>query len=315
MKILQLDEQWISGIVKLWNRELSVDFPMRDALFKQNSIDDPNVLSSGSYLAINDQEQVIGFVLTKYVQDKTELLLNHEVGWIQALLVDSQFRKSRIGSVLLESAEKALEQQGCKTIFLGRDPAHYFPGVPLQYEHTREWFEKRGYQASGIASDMMRTFTPDEKFDFQKPKDIEVSLIENKDELISFLHRCFPGRWEYEAKQYFKNGGTGREFVVFRKENKIIGFCRINDSKSPIIGPNVYWAPLFDEGVGGVGPLGIDKEERNKGYGLAIVKAGISFLRERQLNNIIIDWTGLINFYKKIDFKVWKQYKQYSKHI
>lgn len=315
MKFLQLNEQWVSQIVNLWNRELGADFPMRETLFVQNSIYDPNVLQSGSNVVVNDQDQIVGFVITKCVQDKKETLLNQEVGWIQTLLVDSRFRKNGIGSVLLEKAEKALQKQGCKTMFLGRDPAHYFPGIPLEYEDTKMWFEKRNYHAAEVASDLIKVYKPDEKFDFIKPKDIEVSLIKNKDELLSFLHRCFPGRWEYEAKRYFNNGGTGREFVVFRKENKIIGFCRINDFKSPIIGPNIYWAPLFNEGVGGVGPLGIDKNERKNGYGLAIVKAGISFLRERQMNTIIIDWTGLLDFYKKIDYKVWKQYQQYSKQI
>ncbi|WP_099360819.1 GNAT family N-acetyltransferase [Fredinandcohnia onubensis] len=315
MKYIQLDEEWESQIVNLWNRELGSDFPMREELFKQNSTQDPHVLLSGSYLAVTEQNKLIGFVITKCIQDKKETLLNQDVGWIQVLLVDSAFREKGIGSVLVENAEKALQKQGCKTIYLGCDPAHYFPGVPLRFENTKKWFEKRGYQASGIVSDLNRTCTPDEQFGFRKPMDIEVSLAEDKDELLSFLHCCFPGRWEYEAKQYFNNGGTGREFVVFRKEKRIIGFCRINDSKSPIIGPNVYWAPLFEDEVGGVGPLGIDKNERKNGYGLAIVEAGISFLRERHIDNIIIDWTGLLDFYKKIDFKVWKQYQQYSKHI
>ncbi|WP_010677294.1 GNAT family N-acetyltransferase [Bacillus timonensis] len=315
MKYLELDEQWVSQIVNLWNRELGADFPMREVLFKQNSIQDPNVLLSGSYVALNNQDQVVGFVVAKCVQDKKETLLSQEVGYIQALLVDSQFRHQGIGSALLEGAEKALQKQGCNTIFLGRDPAHYFPGVPLEYEDTKKWFEKRNYEASEVASDLFRMFKPDEKFDFIKPKDIEVSLLNNKDEFLSFMHRCFPGRWEYEAKRYFNNGGTGREFVVFRKENEIIGFCRINDEKSPIIGPNIYWAPLFTEGLGGVGPLGIDTAERKNGYGLAIVKAGVSFLRERQITNIVIDWTGLLEFYQKIDFEVWKQYQQYSKQI
>ena len=315
MKYIQLDEQWETQIVNLWNRELGSDFPMREELFNQNSVQDPHILQSGSYLAVNEQNKLIGFVITKCIQDKKETLLNQDVGWIQVLLVDSTFREKGIGSVLVENAEKALQKQGCKTIYLGCDPAHYFPGVPLRFENTEKWFENRGYQASGIVSDLNRTFTPDEQFGFRKPKDIEVTLAEDKDEFVSFLHRCFPGRWEYEAKQFFKNGGTVREFVVFRKEKRIIGFCRINDSKSPMIGPNVYWAPLFKGEVGGVGPLGIDKNERKNGYGLAIVEAGISFLRERHIDNIIIDWTGLLDFYKKIDFKVWKQYQQYSKHI
>ena len=39
-----------------------------------------------------------------------------------------------------------------------------------------------------------------------------------KDDLISFLERCFPGRWVYETIKYFEMNGDGREFVVVEKE-------------------------------------------------------------------------------------------------
>src|SRR5699024_12016799 len=41
----------------------------------------------------------------------------------------------------------------------------------------------------------------------------------DKEELLTFLHRCFPGRWEYESTYYFKQGGNGREFVVRSEEH------------------------------------------------------------------------------------------------
>nr|WP_309098204.1 GNAT family N-acetyltransferase [Fredinandcohnia onubensis] len=156
MKYIQLDEQWETQIVNLWNRELGTDFPMRKELFKQNSIQNPHILLSGSYLAINEQSKLIGFVVTKCIQDKNETLLNQDVGWIQVLIVDSKSRENGIGSVLVEIAEKSLQKQGCKTIYLGCDPGHYFPGVPLRYENIKDWFEKRGYQAFGIVSDLSR---------------------------------------------------------------------------------------------------------------------------------------------------------------
>ncbi len=89
----------------------------------------------------------------------------------------------------------------------------------------------------------------------------------------------------------------------------------MNDRHSPFIAQNVYWAPLFDGDLGGVGPLGIDSAERNKGYGLKIVEAGIATLRNRGSNHIVIDWTRLIEFYGKLGFNVWKVYQKYTKTL
>ena len=137
--------------------------------------------------------------------------------------------------------------------------------------------------------------------------------LDDREYFLAFLHRCFPGRWEYEALHYFQRGGTGREFVLLEKENKIIGFSRINDASSPMIAQNVYWAPLFNGKLGGIGPLGVDSAERGNGYGIAIVEAAIAFLRSRDIKNIVIDWTGLVGFYRKLDYEVWKGYTSYRK--
>ncbi|MFS0863079.1 GNAT family N-acetyltransferase [Fredinandcohnia sp. 179-A 10B2 NHS] len=317
MKFIPWDVKWLPELVKLWNLELGTDFPMREELIQQNSFQDHTVLKSASHIAINDDKMIVGFIVAKKIQKQMDIQLNTEVGWIQVLLVHSDFRNKGIGSALLTKAEDTLKNQGSKTIFLGRDPGHYFPGVPVKYETTKRWFEHKGYQAIGIESDLVRNFKDDEIEPVQSIKDIQISLVKQNEQndLLSFLHHCFPGRWEYEAAQYFENGGTGREFVIFKKNNQIIGFCRINDSKSPIIGPNVYWSPLFHGELGGIGPLGIDSAERKNGYGLAIVKAGIAYLRGRQIDSIVIDWTGLVDFYQKLNFTIWKQYQQYSKNI
>lgn len=317
MKYVPWSKGRILELVRLWNKEIGSEFPIREALFTQNSIEDENVFQSGSWIATTDDDRIIGFIVSKKVPAGAKTQMNKEIGHIQVLLVDSDYRNSGIGSALLDKAENALRAVGCKTIFLGRDPGHYFPGIPVEFEATKRWFEKRGYEAQGIETDLVRVFRQDEIVSEVNIEDIQVSLItrDEKDELISFLNRCFPGRWEYEAAHYFESGGTGREFIVFRKRNQIIGFCRINDVESPVIGPNVYWSPLFSGELGGIGPLGIDQAERKNGYGLAIVQAGITILRERKIDSIVIDWTGLVDFYQKLNFNIWKQYQQYSKKM
>lgn len=311
------DKNRLKEVVDLWNKELKNKFPMREELFMQNSFDDENVCFDASRFAVNDENEVIGFVIGKRWQEELDVEMREETGWIQALLVHPEYQEQGIGSKLLAHAEKAFREAGMKHILLGKDPWHYFPGIPDEYEKVRTWFEKKGYEHFGIEYDMIN--------EYDKDSDVSVPAVENgeftilqedeSEQLVAFLRRCFPGRWEYEAMKYFEKGGTGREFVVLKKHEEIVGFCRINDKDSPFIAQNTYWAPLFDNELAGLGPLGIDAKERGNGYGLAIVEAAIAFLRRRGHRRIVIDWTGLVDFYAKLGYKKWKAYHSYEKYL
>ncbi|HLQ71199.1 MAG TPA: GNAT family N-acetyltransferase [Bacillota bacterium] len=321
MKYITWDIERLADLVALWNRELEKDFPMRPALFEQNSFDDDNICIESSLIAVNERDEVVGFVVAKRWQELLGVEMNREMGWIQVLLVDDNYRNRGIGSHLLSHAENTLKSKGIKKVSLGRDPKHYFPGIPSDYENVAQWFIKKGYQKQGHGTDydLICKYDQDDKKSAKIPsiEGVQFSIMEKNDkaDLLAFLHRSFPGRWEYESTYYFTHEVDGREFVVLKKNNKIIGFCRINDAQSPIIAQNVYWAPLFDDELGGIGPLGIDANERKQGYGLAIVEAGIAFLRKRGIKRIVIDWTGLVDFYSKLGYEIWKSYDNYGKKL
>lgn len=317
MKFKKIEKNRLEEMVRLWNQELNSDFPIREELFKQNSFHDENVCLNASRIAVNEHDEVIGFVVAKKWQESLDVKMRTETGWIQVLLVHSNYRGRGIGTKLLSHAEKVLKDAGIKEILLGKDPWHYFPGIPKQYEYVCNWFERKGYEHFGTEYDMINEYVDEGKMKVPKARDAEYSILDKKDKIdfIQFLHRCFPGRWEYEAVKYFEKGGTGREFVVLKKAEEIVGFCRINDGKSPFIAQNVYWSPLFEDELGGVGPLGVDVNERGNGYGLGIVKAAIAFLRNRGIQRIVIDWTGLVEFYGKLGYKKWKGYQSYRKQL
>lgn len=313
MKMVSWDIARLDELIKLWNKELAPDFPMRKELFEQNSFDDINILHSGSFIAVNDENQVIGFVIAKKWQEKIDVKMDSKRGWIQVLLVDRDNRDEGIGTALLQRAEIALQEAGIEEIQLAGDPFHYFSGIPDQFKKTQKWAEKNGYLKRVDTYDLINHLEKEYSFPTDDAIDFSLLQIEEREEFISFLNRCFPGRWVYEAIKYFEMNGTGREFIVLKKNNNIIGFCRINDDKSPFIAQNVYWSPLFEESVGGIGPLGIDPNEQKQGYGLAIVQAAIVFLQKREIETIIIDWTILVEFYEKLDFNTWKKYGVYLK--
>lgn len=317
MKYIQWSETRLEELVALWNKEIGEDFPMREALFQQNSFDDVNVQQNHSIIAVNEADEVVGFIVVKSYEESHITEMHRETGWIQVLLVDSNYRNRGIGSHLLEQAEQYFTSIGKKQILIGRDPFHYFPGVPSSYEDVCNWLEAKGYEKGNTEVDLSCTYADEEPIEEPNVEDATfvIATEKDKDDLIAFLQRCFPGRWEYEAKKYFEKGYSGREFVLLKVGDQVKGFCRINDPQSEIIAQNVYWAPLFADGLGGVGPLGVDASERGKGYGLAIVQAAIAFLRKRGIRHIVIDWTTLIEFYEKLGYRVWKTYETYTKKI
>ncbi|HHW58478.1 MAG TPA: GNAT family N-acetyltransferase [Clostridia bacterium] len=307
-------------LTNLWNKEIGGSFPLREELFYQNSFEDVNVLLEGSWIAVDEKNQnAAGFVISKVWKEDMECIKSKkDIGHIQVLLVASEYRNKGIGSELLKRSENSLREARVKTILLGQDPWHYFPGIPSEFELTEKWFKKRGYVKYGEEYDMYCNLAATKPLELPSFPDVKFRMLdkEEKEDFLAFLNRCFPGRWEYEAIHYFQRGGTGREFVVAEKKGQIIGFCRINDSRSPLIAQNVYWAPLFgNEELGGIGPLGIDGNERGHGYGLAIVQAGMYFLYKRGIKNLVIDWTGLVDFYGKLGCKVWKKYIKYKKEL
>ncbi|MDR0269134.1 GNAT family N-acetyltransferase [Paenibacillus sp.] len=309
MNIIPLKEEWLPQMCELWNQELGGHFPMREQLMRQNSFQDENVYLEGSKLAIDENGRLLGFVIAKTWQEgRRGMRLGDGGGWIQAILVRSEARGQGIGSRLLEQAEEALRDAGAELTYIGRDPWHYIPGIPKELPDAKVWFERRGYEVLYEAFDLVNQ-TPDSTR--QKYSDgAYARLLEEKDknEMLRFFERCFPGRWFYEAQCYWDRGGKGREFVGLFMEDEMIGFCRVNDEQSPMIAQNTYWAPLFDSPLGGIGPLGVDNRFRGKGYGLAIVKDGVAELTSRGIDNLVIDWTGLVDFYAKLGFTVWKRY-------
>src|SRR5699024_7434142 len=101
----------------------------------------------------------------------------------------------------------------------GRDPYHYFPGIPTSDDDTINWFTAHGYEKQVTEFDFYRHFHKDEPIVQPEFSDVTFELLqyEDRENFIQFLNRCFPGRWEYEAIKYFELGGRGREFVVLKK--------------------------------------------------------------------------------------------------
>ncbi|MBB6729925.1 GNAT family N-acetyltransferase [Cohnella zeiphila] len=317
----RLEERHLDEALSIWNAELGGSYPLRPRLLRQNVAADSRLLREGSWVARDPGTGAfVGFVIAKTAGkgDERRFGLREDAGWIHALLTASAWRGKGIGGALLGRAEEALRAAGVRRIVLGNDlHRRMFPGIPGELAETKRWFEKRGYVSRENVYDLIKAYDTDEETALPSLGEAaaRVATPRDRDALTAFMARCFPGTWDLQHRDYWERGGTGREYVVLEKQGKLIGFCRMNDGESPLLAQNVYWAPLFEDELGGIGPLGIDEAYRGHRYGISIVQAAIHFLRERGIRRIVIDTTPFVDFYGKLGYEVWKRYAKYDKSL
>lgn len=298
-------------IIQLWNDEYQKIYPISEELFERN-VSNANV--DLSFIAIKNNE-VVGFVFAKTWDDEFPIASYQNTGWISLIYVKKQFRNQGIGSKLLDLVENGMINQHKTILYLGKDYNNYFPGLPVDLKNYLEFFLKRGFIRPYDTYDLIK-----KDKDFLTPKQdkykFRLANINDKENIFALLETNWPGRWLKEAIDYFDNGGTGREYLICLDGEKVIGFAKVNfpNTDTSLISYNLTWRNRF-EALGGVGPLGIDKNYRKQHLGYDIVVNACNILNENNVSEIIIDWTGLVEFYRLFGFEVWKMYFYLNKNL
>jgi ribosomal protein S18 acetylase RimI-like enzyme len=309
----------VPAIVELWNAALTPNFPLTQRLLRQTVAADPFYEAEATWVA-RDGERVVGYVLSKTMREAgPELGRFQGRGGIGALCVHPDFQRRGIGSALLDRAEEYLTAQGSPLTTLYY-PHHLLPGIPDECIAARALFERRGYTGWRECADLMRELS-----DFEVPEkasralesnptvEIRPALAQESTSIIAMVAREFPGGWTYSTQSHFARGGKASDIIVAVENDEIIGFCHTADFNSSWLLPSTYWFPLLGEKYGGLGPLGIAKEHRKRGLGLALTALAVDDLKRRGVMRMAIDWTNLVAFYEQLGFRVWKRYWQSEK--
>src|SRR5690606_20612629 len=151
-------------------------------------------------------------------------------------------------------------------------PHHLLPGIPAECEAARAFFEQREYSNWRECADLTRDLR-----DFELPDKVLRALEANpqveirparEDEsqaVIDFVAREFPGGWNYSTRGHFARGGKASDIIVAVEQrngkSEVIGFCHTADFNSNWLLANTYWFPLLGEKFGGLGPVGLGRED------------------------------------------------------
>ena len=286
----------------LWNAAAHPDYLINARLLAYNTIPATDEILEGRLAIHNDQPS--GFVLACAVRDGT-------LGWVSALAIHPSVQQRGIGSILLAWAEAWLKGMGCKRMRVGGNLRPFVPGLPYVMRENLEFFAKRGFQAPSAQPyeyDIARSLK-DYNSTYPKPAHADLSPMQPGEEslLFAFLAREYPGRWEFEAEEFVRNGARASDYLLLRVNGEVQGFCRLtlSDSERPI---ERFYPQRLPQPWGQFGPLGLSKSVRGQGLGGYLIDAAALHLKSLGVDGCVIDWTALVELYRKFGFKVYNQY-------
>jgi predicted N-acetyltransferase YhbS len=251
-----------------------------------------------------------------------------QVGWVDAIAVLGNHQRQGMGSALLTWAEEWLSAQGCTRFRLGGSLRPFVPGPPVELGNVA-YFQKRGY-AERIAGEQTWDVARDLR-DYE-PRAVSAGVLVgagvellhqhqirsarpgDEDALLDFLLREFPNRWRYEFQEFLRQNGRISDYMILLTERGVDGFAHLTfeDSLYPM---DRFYVHRLPRPWGQLGPIGVSADTRGKGYGAALLDAGLRHLRDKGVRGCVIDWTGLVDFYGRFGFKPYRRYAMLMKSI
>jgi len=318
------------SVVALWNRRIGPAFPLDERLFLQQlRMEKGPRLCVGAFADSGGSDaRLVGAALTK-VGIRPDPEGKPPEGFLSFIVVDEAASRRGIGSSLLERVEAWLSDQGARVYHLGGDSYHFFPGLPLDGSPASKaldaFLEASGFEKNrspieeDLIADLSRIDLPTLARQSPLASGYRFLLYEDalREATESFLRLEFPGRWHFDTIEALDAGMRGIDLALLQEEasGDIVGFSRIYDSGSPLLGPGLYWRALMGASPGALGPIGVSASVRGKGLGLALLRLCLEELAKRGVEATVIDWTDLGAFYAKMGFIPWKAYRYCKKAL
>ena len=279
-------------IAAVWQRNFTPQFAADEKKIRKNLFSDSDFCEAASFTARGTDGSLTGFI---GVKTAGETGVYDNTAWVSAFAVDKPFRNKGVGTLLYTAAEKELLSRGIKRIYIGQDFNNFFSGIPDPDDIVCGFFGKLGFRLNpdlhfDLEADIVHNELID-RFDtapFAVDFSVSVLTAGDKELLLSFLAREFPGRWRYEAEQYFTDVWNDDAVTVLRDRptGVIEGYCKLSNNA----------------GYGGLGPIGIAECIRGKKVGAFLLHESLLQLRQMNAVRVCIDWTMLRKFYGQFGF-------------
>ncbi|MBI6546846.1 MAG: GNAT family N-acetyltransferase [Cyanobacteria bacterium NC_groundwater_1444_Ag_S-0.65um_54_12] len=315
-----LDPAIFQELAKLWNLAAGLTHPLTPHLLQDTMSGDLD-FHPDDLIIERFAGEPCGFVLTKRPQQATFPGCEpyQDKGYICLLASDPARQRLGIGRQLLTKAEDHLRATGAKYAILGGSFHHVVPGIPSGLSRAQIFFRQAGYTFGKAVWDLAHYTTDDFTLGefamaiFRSsgivPRIIRSKFGQSEDPaateaLSTFLYREFPGRWCHEVPQALSAAQLSTQVLGLLYGKEVVGFAQLH---LPGSFATRRWHG-FNPFVAAIGPLGVARALRGRELGLALVAAATGYLQQQGAWQIVIDWTDLLKFYGKLDYRPWLKY-------
>ncbi|OIN89040.1 hypothetical protein AUJ59_02610 [Candidatus Beckwithbacteria bacterium CG1_02_47_37] len=283
------------NVFNLWQENFGKIWPLELDTFNQ-------ILCSGEHFVAEENQKIIGFIATQTLGEKASIL---------TCLGDDK--------ELLNYVINYLKSKEVKKIQLGNGGVSYFwPGIPTNLPKLIYYFEANDWKFTEDSYDLVRNLdnyqTPEFVFQRLSGINIQTANIENIDRVLEFEKKYFP-EWLLAYKHKADLQDLQDIYYAEDDNNNIVGTVFIFSSISNSAKENQIWTKLLGNNMGGIGCLGVRENMRKKGVGLALAAYATEILQTRKVGNVFVGYTWLVDWYGKLGYKVWRQYKMSWKQL
>jgi GNAT superfamily N-acetyltransferase len=288
-------------LLHLWAAALGSQWPMDGAWLR--SVSRSSTYLPGDCLVATVDGHPAGFALTQIGKG------SEPRGSILAVGVQPEFRRQGIGRLLHETAVQRLGERGAKQIQLGAGAGEYFwPGVPLGLPEAWPFFQPMGWPEIERSFDLVRSLedyrTPAWVWERLSGLGIEFMTAERlpAEKVLAFV-AAEEGGWKDIYTRFFEADRARDVLLAIRRvDGEIAGACWMDsDSRR--------WAGRFSCPLGAPGCILTGKKWRGQGIGTALVARANEILQARGCKTSFIGWTWLVDWYGKLGYGVWQEYR------
>jgi GNAT superfamily N-acetyltransferase len=283
----------------LWDACLGPTWPIDPSAFHR-------ILAGGDHVVAEKGGQLVGLVAARGHADR---------GGILALLVDPGHRRRGLRRAMHDPALEQLRAAGVRRVRLGPTGhgENFWAGVPTDLPDAGAFFERLGWtsheRVTDVVLDLDGYVTPPAIHAGAAAASVVVApaLPEEAASVVPFVRAHFGG-WDEPFAAAFASGEADDVLVARGPGGAIQGAVLIHGPDARWHGP-LKWARRLGAGTGAIGAIGVAEAARGNGTGLALLARTTEALKERGLARSYAGGTWLRDWYGKLGYRVWMEYR------
>lgn len=299
-----------SSVHRLWQESLGSRWPISPSslarsLGLERRKDECNEIRLGAFA----DQRLVGIGSAEIAGENEAALL--------LVAVAPNCQRQGVGTGLLRALRLSLGTKGIRMVTLGAGASKpLWHGVPVSLPSALAFFQRHADGLDKVSYDLIRGLadlrTPTVPLQRARQYGVIVEPLSSEftAPLLTFEEEHFP-----DWRPYFFAAiaeGSLHNVLIARRQRKIVGSTLLSEAPDC---PGAQWEQRLGPRLGAFGVIGVAPLHRGHGVGAALATDAMWRLRNRGVLTCFVHWTDLRDWYIRLGFQVWEEYRLGALHL